>query len=146
MIEQIEGSITSRIAGKAVRIPFATILPEGQEPEPYMDVSCSRARGRPRRVMADEKTSDELLTALKALQLESFVPPACIPIHSAGIFVPEGFREAETFDLSAVSMPPELYDVDEDRWQVGEGQTGNIKLFADDVSSTYHTWDKARSE
>ena len=47
---------------------------------------------------------------------------------------PEGMEVAEAYDVAAVSMPPELYDMDEDRWQVGEGQVGNIILFADDVS------------
>jgi hypothetical protein len=31
-------------------------------------------------------------------------------------------------------MPPELYDVDEDRWQTGEGQTSTLRFFADEVS------------
>ena len=80
------------------------------------------------------QTSDELLIALKGLQAESFALPACIPSYSTEIAPPEGFTEPESFDVSAVSMPPELYDIDEDRWQAGEGRTGNLKLFAEDVS------------
>lgn len=71
---------------------------------------------------------------LRALQADSFALPACLPTYSSGIEIPEGFVEAEAYELSSVSMPPELYDVDEDRWQVGEGHTANLKLFADDVS------------
>jgi hypothetical protein len=71
---------------------------------------------------------------LRSLQADSFALPACLPAYSSGIEIPEGFVEAEAYELSSVSMPPELYDVDEDRWQVGEGHTANLKLFADDVS------------
>ncbi len=50
------------------------------------------------------------------------------------MFLPEGTEQTEPFDLTSASMPPELYDIDEDRWQTGEGQISDIKLFADDVS------------
>lgn len=40
----------------------------------------------------------------------------------------------DAYELPTVSMPPELYDIDEDRWQVGEGQVGNLPLFGEDVS------------
>ncbi len=46
---------------------------------------------------------------------------------------PEGTELPEAYDVTAASMPPELYDIDEDRWQVGEGQVGNIVLFGEDV-------------
>jgi hypothetical protein len=75
---------------------------------------------------------------LRALQADSFALPSCLPTYSSGIAIPEGFVEAEAYELSSVSMPPEMYDVDEDRWQVGEGHTANLKLFADDVCSTSH--------
>lgn len=48
--------------------------------------------------------------------------------------LPEGEIQSETYNLEAVSMPPELYDVDEDRWQTGEGQTSSLRFFADEVS------------
>ena len=86
------------------------------------------------------QTSDELIIMLRALQTDSFALPACLPSYSAGIAPPEGYDEAEAYELSSVSMPPELYDVDEDRWQTGEGHTANLKLFANDVS-----WDRISS-
>lgn len=43
-------------------------------------------------------------------------------------------EQTEPFNLESASMPPELYDIDEDRWQTGEGQISDIQLFADDVS------------
>jgi hypothetical protein len=34
-----------------------------------------------------------------------------------------------------VNMPPELYEVEEDSTTAGEGKTGNLALFAEDVRS-----------
>lgn len=39
MIDSIETSISDRRAGKAVKTPFAKIMPEGEEAETYIDVS-----------------------------------------------------------------------------------------------------------
>ena len=39
MIDSIETSISDRRAGKAVKTPFAKIMPEGQEAEMFIDVS-----------------------------------------------------------------------------------------------------------
>jgi hypothetical protein len=39
MIDSIETSISDRRAGKAVKTPFAKIMPEGEEAEMYIDVS-----------------------------------------------------------------------------------------------------------
>lgn len=47
--------------------------------------------------------------------------------------MPEGQSLAEPYDLSTISMPPEMYEVNEDSVNGGEGQIGNIKFFADDV-------------
>jgi nuclear cap-binding protein subunit 1 len=51
------------------------------------------------------------------------------------VVVPEGFSLGEPYELGAVSMPPEMYDVNEDSLNGGEGQIGTIKFFSDDVSS-----------
>lgn len=75
---------------------------------------------------------DHLVNALRSLQAENYAAPSCLPVHR--IEVPEGYQISELYELSVVSLPPELFDIDEDRWQVGEGQVGNIKIFADDVS------------
>jgi len=40
-------------------------------------------------------------------------------------------------------MPPEMYDVNEDSLNGGEGQIGTIKFFADDVSPRELTSDRA---
>lgn len=68
--------------------------------------------------------------------MDSYASPACLPLYHAGLQQPEATEVPQAYELSAASMPPELYDIDEDRWQVGEGQVGNIKLFADDVSAS----------
>jgi hypothetical protein len=46
--------------------------------------------------------------------------------------------QSQPYDLVAVSMPPEMYDVDISEEEAGiknEGQTGRLTLFAEDVST-----------
>jgi len=50
------------------------------------------------------------------------------------VVIPEGHSLSEPYDLSVISMPPEMYDVNEDSLNGGEGQIGTIKFFAEDVS------------
>jgi nuclear cap-binding protein subunit 1 len=57
--------------------------------------------------------------------------------------VPEGHTLSEPYDLSVISMPPEMYDVNEDSLNGGEGQIGTIKFFADDVSRRKTIYNKA---
>ena len=51
----------------------------------------------------------------------------------------EGLVQSEPYDLTAVSMPPEMYDVEEDGRESGEGRTSSIAFFAEDVSHQYFT-------
>lgn len=71
---------------------------------------------------------------MQALRTDDFASPSCLPAHFTGIIPPEGLDLADVYELPTVSLPPELYDIDEDRWQVGEGQVGNLQLFAEEVS------------
>lgn len=47
--------------------------------------------------------------------------------------LPEGATLTAPYSLSSVSMPPEMYDPDEENAQDCEGQTGGLQLFAEDV-------------
>lgn len=48
--------------------------------------------------------------------------------------LPEDVVQSEPYDLAAVSMPPEMYELDEDSREAGEGSTGTMAFYAEDVS------------
>jgi nuclear cap-binding protein subunit 1 len=79
---------------------------------------------------------DQLVLALQDLRNQTYKPPAALPRYWESSPLPEDMMQSTAYDLETVSMPPELYDVDEDRWQTGEGQISALRFFADDVSST----------
>lgn len=57
--------------------------------------------------------------------------------------LPDGAVLPEPYVLSSVSMPPEMYDPDEENPEDGEGRTGGLRLFGDDiipVTSTVSGW------
>lgn len=81
------------------------------------------------------KSLSHLLSALHALRHDAYSPPDCLPRYWESAPLREDLQQAEPYDLAAVSMPPEMYDVDESSREAGEGRTGGIALFAEDVST-----------
>jgi hypothetical protein len=75
-----------------------------------------------------------LLAALHAFRSNDYSPPECLLRPWESVVIPEGHSLSEPYDLSVISMPPEMYDVNEDSLNGGEGQIGTIKFFAEDVS------------
>ena len=84
--------------------------------------------------MADEQSLGHLLAALHAFRSNDYSPPECLLRPWESVVIPEGHSLSEPYDLSVISMPPEMYDVNEDSLNGGEGQIGTIKFFAEDVS------------
>ena len=82
------------------------------------------------------QTLDHLLSALHGLRESGYLPPSCLSRHWEASPLPEGMIQSEPYDLAAVSMPPEMYDVAEESREAGEGQTGGLTFFAEDVSSS----------
>lgn len=131
MFSTIEAAILSRKGGRSLNDPLNPILSEGQEAEPYQDVSIFESSLR---TCADPQSLGQLLAALHSLRSNDYSPPECLPRPWERVEIPEGFSLAEPFDLSTVSAPPEMYEVNEDSMNGGEGQIGSIKFFGDDVS------------
>jgi hypothetical protein len=84
--------------------------------------------------IADKQSLGHLLAALHAFRSNDYSPPECLLRPWESVVVPEGHSLSEPYDLSVISMPPEMYDVNEDSLNGGEGHIGTIKFFADDVS------------
>jgi hypothetical protein len=105
-------------------------LSEGQEAEPYQDVSLLLLAFSE----ADDQSLGHLLAALHAFRSNDYAPPECLLRPWESVVIPEGHSLSEPYDLSVISMPPEMYDVNEDSLNGGEGQIGTIKFFAEDVS------------
>jgi nuclear cap-binding protein subunit 1 len=84
--------------------------------------------------VADDQSLGHLLAALHAFRSNDYSPPECLLRPWESIVIPEGHSLSEPYDLSVISMPPEMYDVNEDSLNGGEGQIGTIKFFAEDVS------------
>jgi hypothetical protein len=110
--------------------PLCPILSEGQEAEPYQDVSFFLLA----RSEADDQSLGHLLAALHAFRSNDYSPPECLLRPWESVVIPDGHSLSEPYDLSVISMPPEMYDVNEDSLNGGEGQIGTIKFFAEDVS------------
>lgn len=132
MFSSIEAAILSRKGGRSLNDPLNPLLSEGQEAEPYQDVS-THALSLKRH--ADHQSLGHLLAALHSLRSNDYSPPECLPRPWERVEIPEGHSLAEPYDLSTVSPPPEMYEVNEDSTNGGEGQIGSIKFFGDDVSS-----------
>ncbi|WVW83418.1 hypothetical protein I302_105438 [Kwoniella bestiolae CBS 10118] len=116
LISSIEGYIIGRRNEvKSLVDPFSPILSEGQEPNPTPD------------------TLDNFLSALHALRANSFAPPNSLPRYWEHATLSEGAIQSDPYELSPVSMPPEMYAVDSNDLDKGEGRIGNIRLFGDDV-------------
>ena len=84
-----------------------------------------------------DQSLNQLLSALHALREASYTPPHWLPQYWKDMSLPAGafgLVTRESYDLSIVSMPPEMYEADEENRHGGEGRTGNIAFFADDVS------------
>lgn len=131
MFSTIEAAILSRKGGRALNDPLNPILSEGQEAEPYQDVSI---RWYGRAACTDCQSLGQLLAALHSLRSNDYSPPDCLPRPWEQVVIPEGHSLAEPYNLSTVSPPPEMYEVNEDSMNGGEGQIGGIKFFGDDVS------------
>lgn len=134
LIGSIESSILGRRGGRALNDPLNPILSEGQEAEPYQDVRHLPHLldlGRPG--VLTGKSLGHLLAALHSLRSNDYSPPECLPRPWEQVTIPEGYSLNEPYDLTVISMPPEMYEVSEDSVNSGEGQIGNIKFFADDV-------------
>ena len=74
---------------------------------------------------------------MQDLRQNAYAPPTCLPRHWEAIPSPsEGVTQSDPYDLTAVGMPPELYDVDEAKEgpDANEGKSGRLALFAEDVS------------
>jgi len=130
IFSSLEAAILGRRGGKALNDPLCPILSEGQEAEPYQDVISHCLSGS----VADVKSLGHLLAALHAFRSNDYSPPECLLRPWESVVIPEGHSLSEPYDLSAISMPPEMYDVNEDSLNGGEGQIGTIKFFAEDVS------------
>lgn len=85
--------------------------------------------------VADIQTVAEFLAALHALRADGYAPPSVLPRPSESVTLPEGAILPDAYNLSPVNMPPDLYEAsdDLDNGQVGEGQAGCLRLFAEDV-------------
>jgi len=72
---------------------------------------------------------------LHELRASEYASPEVLPrpVDQAIDALPEGSVFPEPYTLSSVSMPPEMYDPDEENPQECEGQTSNLKLFAEDI-------------
>jgi len=80
----------------------------------------------------------QLLSVLHVLRGEGYAQPECLPRYWESASVAEGLVQselAEPYELSAVTMPPEMYDAHQDSREAGEGRTGSIAFFAEDVSA-----------
>lgn len=77
----------------------------------------------------------EFLAALHALRADGYAPPSVLPRPSESVTLPEGAILPDPYNLSPVNMPPDLYEGsdDLDNGQVGEGQAGCLRLFAEDI-------------
>jgi hypothetical protein len=128
IFSSLEAAILGRRGGKALNDPLCPILSEGQEAEPYQDVSPYDVDN------ANRQSLGHLLAALHAFRSNDYSPPECLLRPWESVLIPEGHSLSEPYDLSVISMPPEMYDVNEDSLNGGEGQIGTIKFFAEDVS------------
>lgn len=80
------------------------------------------------------KNLDNLLAALRAFQASNWEPSAVLPAYLREIVPTPGPTAPIPYELQEVAMPPELYEVDSDELDVGEGQIGTFSFFADEVS------------
>lgn len=133
LISKIEGYIIGRRnEPKVLQDPLVPILPAGQERPTYSDVSPSI---RKEDISTDFiKNLDNLLAALRAFQASNWEPSAVLPAYLREIVPIPGPTAPVPYELQEVAMPPELYEVDSDELDVGEGQIGNFTFFADEVS------------
>nr|XP_018264090.1 uncharacterized protein I303_03968 [Kwoniella dejecticola CBS 10117]OBR86248.1 hypothetical protein I303_03968 [Kwoniella dejecticola CBS 10117] len=116
LITAIEGYIIGRRNEvKSLADPLSPILAVGQDATPNPD------------------TLDDFLSALHALRANFFNPPTCLPRHWELYTKNEDTVQSEPYELSPISMPPEMYAVDAYELDKGEGRVGNIRLFADEV-------------
>ncbi|ORX39663.1 MIF4G like-domain-containing protein [Kockovaella imperatae] len=122
---QLEHAINSRSVNTDLIDPIAPILAEGEEKETFRD------------------TLGELATVLEDLRSRAYEPPDCLPRYWEEIQLPEGCSRSPLFDLAAASIPPEMYEAGEPSMEDGEGRTGGLVLFAEDVvhpSTTLDGW------
>ncbi|OCF55167.1 nuclear cap-binding protein subunit 1 [Kwoniella mangroviensis CBS 10435] len=116
LVSAIEGYIIGRRNEvKSLVDPFSPVSLDGQEHTPTPD------------------TLDNFLSALHALRADSFAPPHSLPRYWESATLSEGTIQSDPYELSPISMPPEMYAVDSNELDKGEGRIGNIKLFGDDV-------------
>lgn len=80
------------------------------------------------------KNLDNLLAALRAFQASNWEPSAVLPAYLREIVPTPGPTAPIPYELQEVAMPPELYEVESDELDVGEGQIGTFTLFPDEVS------------
>ncbi|AFR93047.2 nuclear cap-binding protein subunit 1 [Cryptococcus neoformans C23] len=124
LISKIEGYIIGRRnEPKVLQDPLVPILPAGQERPTYSD------------------NLDNLLAALRAFQASNWEPSAVLPAYLREIVPIPGPTAPVPYELQEVAMPPELYEVDSDELDVGEGQIGNFTFFADEVVPSPSTLD-----
>jgi len=81
------------------------------------------------------QTLNQLLAALHALRDNAYSPPDCLPRYWESAPLQEGLVQSEPHDLVTVSIPPEMYDVDQGSRESREGRTGSITFFGDDVGA-----------
>ncbi|ORY25746.1 MIF4G like-domain-containing protein [Naematelia encephala] len=122
LVSSIEGYILDRYTTTTLNSPFAPFLPHGEE------------------VDLPQSVLGQLLGALHNLREGGYNPPECLTRPWEGIPGPEGDEiQSDPSELTAVSMPPELYDEDDESGSAGEGQTGTMVLFAEDVVLPFNT-------
>ncbi|WRT66889.1 uncharacterized protein IL334_003852 [Kwoniella shivajii] len=116
LITSIEGYIIGRRNEvKSLINPLSPILPIGNESSPNPD------------------TLDNFLSALHALRANAFNPPECLPRYWESSILDENTTQSDPYELATVSMPPEMYAVDAEELDKGEGRIGNLRLFAEEV-------------
>ncbi|WWD15707.1 hypothetical protein CI109_100129 [Kwoniella shandongensis] len=126
LITDIEGYIIGRRSDlKILADPLTPLTASGQDPSNHSD------------------TLDQFLTALHSLRADAFAPPEVLPRYWEQVRDDPDAIQSDPYELAPVTMPPELYEVDQDDLDVGEGHIGALKLFAEDVvpsSDTLSGW------
>lgn len=79
------------------------------------------------------------MATLHELRSNDWKPPAVLPRPYENAILPEGAEMPEPYAIAPVSMPPEMYDVDEENPQDCEGRTGGLILFNESVMPPTNT-------
>lgn len=79
------------------------------------------------------------MSALQDLRSNDWKAPAVLPRPFENAILPEGAEILEPYAIASVSMPPEMYDVDEENPQDCEGRIGGLVLFGESAMPSTNT-------